>query len=218
GDRLRDLRTRPSPRRSAFGPPNARRKAPPPASSMWSGAVWNSPRASYSVTRPRARTRMPWRGWNFSQLLLGLNIAARTCARSSFNVTYRCPDDGRATLPSSASIHTEGKVPSSVSRARVLSWLGVRAVGGASGIIGDRGDPARHDTRTRDPSSSGSGHCGGRHGGGGTIAAHGIRRRHRMHSPPVRAGSPPTDPPGPGRWRRGGWRCAGGGAVHDQHR
>ena len=46
-------------------------------------------RASYRVRRPRASTFMPSRGANFSQVLFGLNIAQRTCARASLRQKYR---------------------------------------------------------------------------------------------------------------------------------
>src|SRR5690606_29853359 len=81
---------------------------------------------SYRVSRPRASTFMPSRGRNARRWLLGLNSAQRTCARASFNVKYRCPEDGRETLPSSPSTSTSGKASSSRLRASVLSWLGLR--------------------------------------------------------------------------------------------
>ena len=133
--RLRSASNSPSACSRALSSSNARRNAPSPASSIWSRTIWYSPRASYRVSRPRASTFMPSRGTNCSQLLLGLNIAQRTCARASFRVKYRCPDDGRATLPSSASIQTSGNAPSSRSRASVLSWLGVRTCSGAVAVM-----------------------------------------------------------------------------------
>ena len=72
-----------------------------------------------------------------SHWLLGLNIAQRTCARASFSVKYRCPDDGRDRFPSSPSTQISGNAPSSRSRARVFSWLGVStSLFGAPAMVG----------------------------------------------------------------------------------
>ena len=126
--RLRSLANRPSAANCFFSRSNSRCRAPSPASSRCSTMSWNSPRASYRLTRARASTCRPSVGLNPSQLLRGLNIAQRTWAVASLRVKYRCPEAGRETLESSPSIHTEGSASSSRSCARRFRADGVSTV------------------------------------------------------------------------------------------
>jgi hypothetical protein len=119
------MSNKPSAASRALSSSNARCSAPAPASSSDSTMSWNSPRASYRLTRARASTRMPSPGLKRSQVLFGRNIAQRTCAPPSLSVKYRCPDAGREKFEISPSTQISGNTSSSRSRTKRVSAVGV---------------------------------------------------------------------------------------------
>src|SRR5262245_13423749 len=69
---------------------------------------------------------MPSRGLKRTNRLRFVNIAQRTCAPSSFNVKYQCPEPGARRFEISPSTHTSGKRSSSVKRTAPVNSLTVR--------------------------------------------------------------------------------------------
>ena len=108
---------RPSASSLRFSSSKRRRSAPSPASSRCSMTTWNSPRASYRLTRPRASTRAPSLTGNRTSRLRLRNMAQRTWAASSLSEKYQWPEAGRARFEISPSSQTEPS-PRSSSDAR----------------------------------------------------------------------------------------------------
>ena len=77
---------------------------------------WYSPRASYTLMRPRASTCAPARGVKPTSMLLLRNIAQRSCASLSLSEKYQCPEEGCEKFDSSPSTHTTPRPRSSSTR------------------------------------------------------------------------------------------------------
>ena len=67
---------------------------------------WYSPRASYTLMRPRTSSWEPARGVNPTSMFFMRNIAQRSCASLSLSEKYQCPDAGWEKFDSSPSTHT----------------------------------------------------------------------------------------------------------------
>ena len=95
---LRPASNNPSASSFAFSCSNATCSAPAPFGSMYSAEICNSPRSSYTVTRPRSTTCIPSAGRNLNSRACDRNITTRICAFPSFSVKYKMPRIGRAKI------------------------------------------------------------------------------------------------------------------------